>query len=46
VDCVAIARNVDAARNSDHAKTIAKTEDFVESNLRRRLRKSENIAEV
>jgi len=40
-------RNVDAARNNDHAKTIAKAEDFVKSkDLRRRLRKSANIVEV
>jgi len=47
VDCIATAQNVEAVRNSDRVKTIMKAEDFVKSkNLRRRLRKSENIAEV
>jgi len=31
VDCTVTARNVEAARNSDRAKTIAKMEDFVKS---------------
>jgi len=49
VDRIATARNVDAARISDHAKATAKAEDSVKSKddyLRRRLRKSANIAEV
>jgi len=31
MDRKATARNVDAARNSDRAKTVAKAEDFVKS---------------